>query len=125
MLLWQAPLWLAHLMRLLVLATMGLWAWHQCKLTPAWWSAWLAAVLIITPYTRAYDGVLLLPLLGQMLVYRRWYFVAFITGMAAYVSLPIGELGSVVAPLLAWLLFVPWSVLWQRPINSQPIDQSG
>ena len=76
-----------------------------------WWAGWLTAVLIITPYTRAYDGILLLPILGLMLMHRRWQLALFVGIMALYIQLPIGELGSVVAPLISWLLFVPWRSL--------------
>ena len=113
LLLWGWPSWIAHLVRVLVTGTMGYWAWRERSLTWAWWSAWLAAVLIITPYTRAYDGVLLLPLLGQLLVLKRWWqTAAFLLVMLLYIQLPIGELGSVVAPLTAWLLFIPWRALF-------------
>lgn len=108
LLLWQLPDWPAGLVRLLVIALMTLWAWREKDLTPAWWSAMLAAVLIITPYTRAYDGVLLLPILAQMLARQRWVFLIFLIIVIAYTSLPLGELGSVVTSLVAWLLFVPW-----------------
>jgi hypothetical protein len=117
LMLWQLPAWLAHLARLVVIVTMALWAWRAGDLTPTWWSAMLAAVLIMTPYTRAYDGVLLLPILGQMLAARRWLsFGLFLVIVIAYTSLPLGELGSVVTPLVAWALFVPWSGL----ISSRP-----
>jgi hypothetical protein len=102
--LWQWPAWPAHLVRLLVVGGMLLWAWRDRSLSPGWWSAWLAAVLIITPYTRAYDGVLLLPLLGQMIFHHRWAALLFVLVMVLYVQLPFGELGSVVAPLAAWSL---------------------
>jgi len=116
LLLWGWPSWIAHLVRVLVIGTMGYWAWRERALTLAWWSAWLAAVLIITPYTRAYDGVLLLPLLGQLLVLKRWWQTAvFLLVMLLYIQLPIGELGSVVAPLMAWLLFIPWRALFFNP----------
>ena len=109
LLLWGWPLWIAYVVRLVVIAVMGYWAWQADSLSPVWWSAWLAAVLIITPYTRAYDGVLLLPLLGQMIGLRRWWQTAvFLLMMILYIQLPIGELGSVIAPLAAWILFVPW-----------------
>jgi hypothetical protein len=93
---------------LLVVLVMTRWAWLQRGTSPAWWAGWLAAVLIITPYTRAYDGVLLLPMLGQMLIWRRWFFGLFVLLMIGYIQLPIGELGSVMASLTAWLLFIPW-----------------
>jgi hypothetical protein len=55
--------------------------------------------------------VLLLPILGQMLA-RRWLsFGLFLVIVIAYTGLPLGELGSVVTPLVAWALFVPWSGL--------------
>ena len=116
--LWRWPLWLAQLVRLLVILVMGRWAWLQRGTSPTWWAAWLTAVLIITPYTRAYDNVLLLPLLGQMIMHRRWQLALFIAIMALYIQLPIGELGSVTAPLTAWLLFVPWRKLG----GSSPIE---
>ena len=106
--LWGWPLWLAQPVRILVVFVMGYWAWQQKGTSPTWWAGWLTAVLIITPYTRAYDGILLLPLLGQMLISRRWQFGLFLIIMILYIQLPIGELGSVMAPLSAWLLFVPW-----------------
>jgi hypothetical protein len=106
--LWGWPSWLAQLVRLLVVLVMGRWALLQKGTTPAWWAGWLTAVLIITPYTRAYDGVLLLPLLGLMVMHRRWQLGLFIGIMMLYIQLPIGELGSVIAPLTAWLLFLPW-----------------
>lgn len=109
--LWQWPAWIAHLVRLGVVAVMAGWAWREGDLTPAWWSAMLAAALIITPYTRAYDGILLLPLLGQMIARQRLRFLVFLVVVFAYTGLPLGELGSVVTPLAAWLLFVPWSRL--------------
>ncbi|MBE7468964.1 MAG: hypothetical protein DPW09_03335 [Anaerolineae bacterium] len=108
LLLWQLPQWTAGLVRVGVIAVMILWVWRAKDLTPAWWSAMLAAVLIITPYTRAYDGVLLLPILGQIVARRRLAFLIFLIVVIAYTSLPLGELGSVVTPLTAWLLFVPW-----------------
>jgi hypothetical protein len=108
LLLWGWPLWLAQPVRLLVVLVMGRWAWLQRETSPAWWAGWLTAVLIITPYTRAYDGVLLLPLLGMMAIHRRWQLGLFVIVMALYLQLPIGELGSVIAPLTALLLFVSW-----------------
>lgn len=114
LLLWQLPAWPAGLVRLLVIAVMIFWAWREKDLTPAWWSAMLAAVLIITPYTRAYDGVLLLPILAQMLARQRWAFLIFLITVIAYTSLPLGELGSVVTSLVAWLLFVPWTELFSN-----------
>ncbi len=106
--LWGWPSWLAQLVRLLVVLVMGRWAWLQKGTSPAWWAGWITAVLIITPYTRAYDGVLLLPLLGLMVMHRRWQLGLFIAILMLYIQLPIGELGSVIAPLTAWLLFLPW-----------------
>ena len=106
--LWGWPLWLAQLVRLLVVLVMARWAWLQKGTSPLWWAGWLTAVLIITPYTRAYDGILLLPILGLMAMHRRWQLALFVILLALYIQLPIGELGSVVAPLTAWLLFVPW-----------------
>ena len=114
--LWQLPAWIAHLVRLVVAAVMVRWAWREGDLTPAWWSAMLAVVLIVTPYTRAYDSILLLPLLGQMITRQRLRFLGFLVVVFAYTSLPLGELGSVVTPLGAWLLFVPWSRL--RPVGA-------
>ena len=112
LLLWGWPLWLAYLVRLVVVGVMVYWAWQNRTLSPTWWSAWLTAVLIITLYTRAYDGILLLPLLGQMLVLRRWWQTAvFLLTLILYIQLPFGELGSVIAPLTAWLLFVPWRTI--------------
>jgi hypothetical protein len=109
--LWQWPLWLAHFVRLLVVGVMGLWVWRERTLSPTWWSVWLVTTLIITPYTRAYDGVLMLPLLGQMAVFWRWHLLVWVVVMGVYVLLPYGELGSVVAPLTAWLLAIPWKRL--------------
>ncbi len=106
--LWGWPLWLAQPVRVLVVLVMVRWAWLQKGTSPAWWAAWLTAVLIITPYTRAYDAILLLPMLGLMVMHRRWQLGLFILIMFLYIQLPIGELGSVVASLAAWLLFVPW-----------------
>ena len=85
-----------------------------------WWAGWLTAVLIITPYTRAYDGILLLPILGLMVMHRRWQLALFVLILALYIQLPIGELGSVVAPLTAWLLFVPWQRLWRGKFDHSP-----
>lgn len=110
--LWQLPPLIAPIMRLLVVGVMVAWAWRARGFPPAWWSAWFTAVLIITPYSRAYDGILMLPLLAQMLVFRRWHFGAFVGLMGLYILLPNSELGSVVAPLTAWLLFVPWRSLF-------------
>ncbi|HEX6386221.1 MAG TPA: hypothetical protein VF177_16235 [Anaerolineae bacterium] len=111
LLLWQWPSWIAWAVRGFVAAVMVLWAWQARKLTPAWWSAWLAAVLIITPYTRAYDGVLLLPILGQLIA--RYRLRAFIFLVVVVLYAQISELGTVVTPLTAWLLFVPWrNVKW-------------
>ncbi|MCA9954374.1 MAG: hypothetical protein KC434_06620, partial [Anaerolineales bacterium] len=45
---------------------------------------------------------------GLMVMHRRWQLALFVILLALYIQLPIGELGSVVAPLTAWLLFVPW-----------------
>ncbi|MCA9943483.1 MAG: hypothetical protein KC449_08375 [Anaerolineales bacterium] len=109
--LWGWPLWLAQPVRLLAVLVMVRWAWRQKGTSPMWWAGWLTAVLIITPYTRAYDGILLLPILGLMLMHRRWQLALFVGLMALYIQLPIGELGSVVAPLISWLLFVPWRSL--------------
>ncbi len=106
--LWGWPLWLAQLVRSLVVLVMGRWAWLQKGMSPAWWAGWLTAVLIITPYTRAYDGILLLPLMGLMVMHRRWQLGLFVVIMALYIQLPIGELGSVMASLTVWLLFIPW-----------------
>ena len=106
--LWGWPLWLAQPVRVLVILVMARWAWLQKGTSPLWWAGWLTAVLIITPYTRAYDGILLLPILGLMAMHRRWQLALFVIFLALYIQLPIGELGSVVAPLTAWLLFVPW-----------------
>ena len=115
---WSQPLWLAHLVRILVLGTMAAWAWRTRRLDTGWWSAWLAAVLIITPYTRAYDGVLLLPLFGQIASRRQWRQAGvFLLITILYIQLPTGELGSIVAPLAAWLLFVPWRNIF--PIAKQ------
>jgi hypothetical protein len=111
LLLWQLPQWIAIIVRIFVIATMLYWAWWARDLTPAWWSAMLTAVLIITPYTRAYDGVLLLPILGQMIVQYRLRILIFLIIVVAYTTLPLGELGSVVTPVVAWILFVPWSQL--------------
>jgi hypothetical protein len=99
------------MVRAIVVAVMVLWVRHAKTLTPSWWSAWLAAVLIITPYTRAYDGVLLLPILGQLIAQHKLRALAFLIILALYTRLPFGELGSVMAPLIAWLLFVPWHSL--------------
>jgi len=120
LLLWRWSLWLAQPIRLLVILVMARWAWLQRGMSPAWWAAWLTAVLIITPYTRAYDGILLLPLLGIMVMHRRWALGLFILVMAVYIQLPIGELGSVVAPLTAWLLFVPWRDLLHNKFSMPP-----
>ncbi len=109
--LWGWPLWLAQPVRLLVVLVMARWAWLQKGTSPLWWAGWLTAVLIITPYTRAYDGILLLPILGLMVMHRRWQLALFVGIMALYLQLPIGELGSVVAALTLWLLFVPWRSL--------------
>ncbi len=106
--LWGWPLWLAQPVRILVVLVMARWAWRQKGTSPMWWAGWLTAVLILTPYTRAYDGILLLPMLGVMAIHRRWQLALLVGIMALYIQLPIGELGSVVAPLIAWLLFVPW-----------------
>lgn len=120
LLLWQLPQWIAVGVRAAVIAVMIGWAWRARDLPPAWWSAMLAAVLIITPYTRAYDGVLLLPILGQMIVQSWLRFLAFLVIVIAYTSLPLGELGSVVTPLTAWLLFVPWSKLFSFWLQKAP-----
>lgn len=119
LMLWHWPLWLAQPVRLIVILVMARWVWLQRGTSPAWWAGWLTAVLILTPYTRAYDGVLLLPLLGFMLIHRRWQFGLFVILMALYIQLPIGELGSVTASLAAWLLFIPWRGL----IRGQPSAQ--
>ena len=113
--LWRWPLWLAQPVRVVVVLVMARWAWLQKGTSPAWWAGWLTAVLIITPYTRAYDGILLLPILGLMVIHRRWQLALFVILLALYIQLPIGELGSVVAPLVAWLLFVPWRGMAQPP----------
>ena len=119
--LWGWPAWIATVVRVVVVGVMGYWLWQKRTLTPVWWSAWLTAVLVITPYSRAYDGVLLLPLLGQMLGLRRWWQTAvFLLLLFLYIQLPIGELGSVVAPLIAWLLFIPWRTL--LPTQSTPAN---
>ena len=114
--LWSWPLWLAQPVRLLVVLMMARWAWLQKGTSPMWWAGWLTAVLIITPYTRAYDGVLLLPMLGLMVMHRRWQLGLFLVIMFLYLQLPIGELGSVTASLTAWLLFIPWRGLLQGNI---------
>ena len=114
--LWGWPLWLAQPVRLLVVLMMARWAWLQKGTSPMWWAGWLTAVLIITPYTRAYDGVLLLPMLGLMVMHRRWQLGLFLVIMFLYLQLPIGELGSVTASLTAWLLFIPWRGLLQGNI---------
>jgi hypothetical protein len=117
--LWGWPLWLAQPVRLLVVGVMARWVWLQRGTSAAWWAGWLTAVLIITPYTRAYDGVLLLPLLGLLIIHRRWQFTLFVIIMTLYIQLPIGELGSVIAPLTAWLLFVPWRGLIRGQLSAQ------
>jgi len=109
LLLWQWPTWLAWPSRAFVVAVMGLWAWRARALAPAWWSAWLAAVLIITPYSRAYDGVLLLPILGQLVAQHRLRALVFLVVVVFYAS--ISELGTVVTPVAAWLLVLPWRTL--------------
>lgn len=106
--LWNWPLWLAQPVRLLVVLVMARWAWRQKGTSPLWWAGWLTAVLIITPYSRAYDAILLLPIFGLMAMHRRWQLAVFVGIMTLYAQLPIGELGSVVASLTLWLLFVPW-----------------
>ncbi len=106
--LWALPSWPAQFMRLFVVGVMAYWMWLQKGASTAWWSAWLTAVLIITPYTRAYDGVLLLPLLGQLFIFRRWYFALFLLIVALYTQSPLGEMGSIITPLTAWFLFIPW-----------------
>jgi hypothetical protein len=111
LLLWQLPTWIAWIIRAIVVAVMVLWVRQAKNLTPSWWSAWLAAVLIITPYTRAYDGVLLLPILGQLIAQHKLRTLAFLIILVLYSRLPFGELGSVMAPLVAWWLFVPWHSL--------------
>ena len=118
---WLAlPAWLAWLIRIFAIAIMIRWAWQTRTLTPSWWSAWLAVTLIITPYTRAYDGVLLLPLLGQLMA-RHWpRALLFVAGIVAYVVVIHGEAGSVVTPLLAWLLFVPWRRLMTSSTEQRP-----
>jgi hypothetical protein len=122
--LWQWPAWMAHLVRLLVIGGMLLWAWRDRALSPGWWSAWLAAALIMTPYTRAYDGVLLLPLLGQMVFSHRWAALLFVVVMVLYLQLPYGELGSVMAPLAAWGIWMYLNVASKgqyAPIPSKPV----
>ncbi|HFE67312.1 MAG TPA: hypothetical protein ENJ93_08615 [Chloroflexi bacterium] len=118
LLLRQGPMWLATAVRLFVVGMMGWWAYRAKGLTFSWWAGWLTAVLILTPYTRAYDNVLMLPLLAQMIAFRRWCFLIFVGLLVLYLFTPHGELGSVVAPLTAWLLFVPWRSLatgqWQE-----------
>lgn len=109
--LWKQPLWIAHIIRIFVVGTMICWVWRRRLLDFVWSSAWLAAVLIITPYTRAYDGVLLLPLLGLMVSLRRRQIAIFLLIIFLYIQLPNSELGSVVTPLAAWMLFVPWRSL--------------
>lgn len=111
LLLWSLPMWIAWLVRLMVITVMVVWAWKEGDLTPVWWSAMLAAVLIITPYSRAYDGVLLLPILGQLIIQYKLRFLIFLIVVIAYTSLPLGELGSVVTSLVAWTLFIPWPKL--------------
>jgi hypothetical protein len=111
LLLWSLPMWIAWVVRLMVITAMVVWAWREGDLTPAWWSAMLAAVLIITPYSRAYDGVLLLPILGQLIIHYKLRFLIFLIIVVAYTSLPLGELGSVVTSLVAWTLFIPWPKL--------------
>ncbi|MCB8924368.1 MAG: hypothetical protein H6652_01940 [Ardenticatenaceae bacterium] len=118
--LWGWPHWLAQPVRVVVVLVMVRWAWLQKGTSPLWWAGWLTAVLIITPYTRAYDGILLLPILGLMVMHRRWQLALFMLILALYIQLPIGELGSVVAPLTAWLLFVPWQRLWRGNFDHSP-----
>ncbi len=104
--LWHLPLWPAWITRAVVVLVMGLWAWRERPFSYAWWSAWLTAVLIITPYARGYDGVLLLPLLG-LLLKRSWIkTIIFLVVVILYTT--VSELGSVVTSLVAWTLFVPW-----------------
>ena len=117
--LWNFPLWLAQPVRLFVVGVMVYWMWLQKGTSAAWWSGWLTAVLIITPYTRAYDGVLLLPILGQLFIFSRFKFALFLLIAAAYTQLPIGELGSVPISLTAWLLFIPWRGLIRGVIPVQ------
>lgn len=120
LLLWRLPQWIAGIVRVVVIVVMLGWTWQEKKLTSAWWSAMLAAVLIITPYTRAYDGVLLLPILGQMIGQNWLRFLIFLVIVIAYTSLPLGELGSVITPLTAWILFVPWSKLFSFWLRKAP-----
>lgn len=117
LLLWQLPQWIAIGVRVVVIGVMLGWTWRARELAPAWWSAALAAVLIITPYTRAYDGVLLLPILGQMIGQNWLRFLIFLIIVSVYTSLPLGELGSVITPLTAWILFVPWLKLFSFPLQ--------
>ena len=109
LLLWRLPGWIAWLVRVVVVLVMIAWAWRERPLSYAWWSAWLAAVLIITPYARGYDGVLLLPILGRLITQKWRQSLLFLVIVTLYAT--IGELGSVVTPLTAWLLFVPWKKL--------------
>ncbi len=106
--LFQQPIWIAYLIRGAILLVSLLWLWQERRLTLAWWGMWLTAVLILTPYARGYDGVLLLPLFALMIKNKVWLFVAYVLLMGGYIMLPMSELGSVVAPLVAWLLFVDW-----------------
>jgi hypothetical protein len=104
--LWHLPLWAAWIVRAVVVWVMGLWAWRERPLSYAWWSAWLTAVLIITPYARGYDSVLLLPLLALLLKQSWIKTIIFLVVVILYTM--VSELGSVITPLVAWTLFVPW-----------------
>ncbi|HID51498.1 MAG TPA: hypothetical protein EYP41_05615 [Anaerolineae bacterium] len=104
--LWQGPMWLATAVRLFVVGVMVWWAYRARRLTFSWWAAWLTAILILTPYTRAYDGILMIPLLAQMIRFYRWYFAAFVGLLTLYMFTPNGELGSAAASLTAWVLFI-------------------
>jgi hypothetical protein len=113
--LWHLPLWMAWIIRAVVVLVMSLWAWRERPFSYTWWSAWLTAVLIITPYTRGYDGVLLLPVLG--LLFKQSWIKAMIFVVVVILYTTVSELGSIVTPLAAWILFVPWQTHIISPLR--------
>lgn len=113
--LWHLPLWTAWIIRIVVVVVMGLWAWRERPFSYTWWAAWLTAVLIITPYARGYDSVLLLPALGLLIMQSWSKTIIFLVIVFFYTT--VSELGSVVTPLTIWLLFVPWQVQIISPLR--------
>jgi hypothetical protein len=56
-----------------------------------------------------------------MISHHKLNFFIFVGLVVGYTALPLGELGSVVTPFIAWLIFVPWSkIFFTQPDSTTP-----